>query len=98
MDNNQFKTELHNIAVSTVGNHGYRFSNDADRQLVDIIEVGISTMNSSGRTTDADMDLARRNMRKLCRELVLRESSSVIVENRTFSAARFSICPLWPFC
>lgn len=98
MDSNQFKTELHRLAVSEVAKSNYSFSREADEQLINIISEGVDRMGGTGRTSEVDMAIARLHMRELCKMLVERETSIYIVESRTFSATRFSICPLWPFC
>lgn len=99
MDNNRFKEELHNRAISEVTRRGYSFSSEANNQLLNLIAEGVNRMNNTGRTSHINMDEARRNMTYLCIKLVERENSkNHIVESRTFTSARFSICPLWPFC
>ena len=46
-------------------------------------------------------DEARDNTIKFVRQLCedhKRRNGRLILENRTFSMARMSICPLWPLC
>ena len=99
MDNIKFKEELHNRAIAEVAKYGYAFSTEAENQLLNLISEGVNRMNNSGRISTIDMETASSNMTRLCLKLVQRENSRYrIVESRTFISARFSICPLWPFC
>lgn len=80
---------------------GFRFNSQADSQLRELIRSGVLRMSDSDLDTRADeaIDNTRLFVRKLCEKQRSRGGSGrLIVENRTFSMARMSICPLWPLC
>lgn len=87
-------------AYNEVNRHHCRFSANADAQLRELITAGVERMSMSERYNGLKIAEAQSNMRFLCKKLCERtlRGNEVIVENRTFSIARMSICPLWPFC
>lgn len=87
-------------AYTEVSRHHCRFATDADAQLRELITAGVERMSITERLDSSKIAEAKRNMRILCEKLCerTRRDNKLIVENRTFSSARLSICPLWPFC
>lgn len=87
-------------AHNEVNRHNCQFAADADAQLRELVTAGVDRMTVTERNNGLKIAEAQRNMRFLCEQLCerTRRESRVIVENRTFSSARMSICPLWPFC
>ena len=87
-------------AHNEVRKHHCRFSVDADAQLRELITAGVERMTEAERRNVSKIAEAQRNMRYLCEKLCerTRRENRLLVENRTFSNARLSICPLWPFC
>lgn len=87
-------------AYNEADRHYCRFSADADAQLRELITAGVERMSLAERYDGSRIAEAQRNMRFLCDKLCerTRRDNSLLVENRTFSNARLSICPLWPFC
>lgn len=87
-------------AQSEVSRHNCQFSADAYSQLRELIIAGVDRMTVSERNNRVKIAEAEHNIRFLCFKLCerTRNESRMIVENRTFSSARMSICPLWPFC
>lgn len=77
-----------------------QFSNEADAQLREMVTAGVDRMTVAERYNNEKIAEAKHNIRYLCEQLcerTLRERR-IIVENRTFSSTRMTICPLWPFC
>ena len=87
-------------AYNEVDRHYCRFSADADAQLREMITAGVERMSFAERLDGSKIAEAQHNIRILCEDICkrTRRDRHVIVENRTFSSARLSICPLWPFC
>lgn len=87
-------------AYSEVRKYHCRFSPVADLQLRELVSSGVYRMSDDERNNDMKIAEARRNMRLLCQSLCVqtKQDNRMIVENKSFSRARMSICPLWPFC
>ncbi len=87
-------------AHNEVSKHNCRFSIDADAQLRELITAGVERMSDAELYNGSKIAEAQHNMRFLCERLCerTRRENRLLVENRTFSSARLSICPLWPFC
>lgn len=87
-------------AHNEVRKHHCWFSVDADTQLRELITAGVERMTEAERHNVSKIAEAQHNMRFLCVKLCeqTRRENRLLVENRTFSYARLSICPLWPFC
>ena len=100
MTRDELISSLIQEAYNEVSRHNCQFSTDADAQLRELIAAGVDRMSVAERYNGTKIAEAERNMRYLCEQLCerTRRDSRVIVENRTFSSARMSICPLWPFC
>lgn len=84
-----------------VSKHGYHFAQQAEDQLREIVTSGVNRMSNVDLMSVAKTSEARNNTRtfvhRVC-EKHRRERTGIIVENRTFSEARLSICPIWPLC
>ena len=87
-------------AYNEADRHYCQFSADADAQLRELIIAGVDRMSVAERHNGSRVAEAQHNIRILCEDICkrTRRDRHVIVENRTFSSARLSICPLWPFC
>lgn len=88
-------------ARQTVLRRNCSFDNAAEEQLKEIVHNAVyNTMTEKDINSPDQVLRARRNMRFLCNKLCdrARQENKLIVENRSFSAARFSLCPIWPFC
>lgn len=87
-------------AHNEVNRHNCQFATDADAQLRELVTAGVERMTVTERNNGLKIAEAQRNIRYLCEQLCLRtrRENRAVVENRTFSSARMSICPLWPFC
>lgn len=89
------------VANQEVKIHGYVFSNEASTQLLELVTSGVNRMKTDELLSPGKTTLAQNNMREFVRKLCEkhhRETNSRIVENRTFSQGRMSICPIWPIC
>ena len=89
------------VAHQTVRSRQCTFSVDAERQLREMVTSGVNnTMSDIDLNNPSRVLLAQNNMRDLCNKLCdrVRGENRYLVENRTFSNARMSICPVWPFC
>lgn len=86
-------------AYDEVRHQGFKFDSQADRQLRELIRSGVRRMSESDVEYRADeaIDNTRLFVRRLCEDHEMR-NGRLILENRTFSMARMSICPLWPLC
>ena len=88
-----------NEAYQEIERQGFRFDTQADMQLRELIHSGVQRMSDHDLIFRAKE--ARRNTRMFVRRLCddhRRRDGRLILENRTFSMARMSICPLWPLC
>lgn len=100
MTRDELISSLIQEAYSEVSRHNCQFATDADAQLRELVSAGVDRMTFAERNNGLKIAEAQRNMRFLCQKLCerTRRENRMIVENRTFSSARMSICPLWPFC
>ena len=100
MTREELIARLIQLAHNEVAKNNCQFATDADAQLRELVTAGVDRMTLAERYNGVKIAEAERNMRFLCQILCERthRESRVIVENRTFSSARLSICPLWPFC
>lgn len=100
MTREELIVRLIQTARNEVAKHNCQFAVDADAQLRELVTAGVNRMTLAERNNIVKIAEAERNIRFLCQQLCerTRRESRVIVENRTFSSARLSICPLWPFC
>ena len=93
---NSLIQEAHN----EVRRHNCSFSTEAEAQLRELVIAGVNRMTELERNNGVKIAEAERNMRYFCVKICqqTKRENRLIVENRTFSSARISICPLWPFC
>lgn len=77
------------------------FSKDSAMDLARTIADGVAAMVTEGRTGDADLEEARRNLRRLLAEMDRERQDlglSVFTES-TLAGAMARLCPgFWPFC
>ena len=87
-------------ACNEISRHDCQFSVDAAAQLRELITAGVERMSVAERYNGSKIAESQRNIRILCEDICkrTRHDNRLIVENRTFSSVRLSICPLWPFC
>lgn len=89
------------VAKQEVQKHGYDFSSEALEQLKELVTSGVNRMETHELSNSDKLLLAQNNTRKFIRELCekhRRETNTRIVDDRTFSQGRMSICPIWPIC
>lgn len=100
MTRDELIASLLHEAYNEADRHYCKFSADADAQLRELITAGVDRMSVAERHNGSRVAEAQHNIRILCEDICkrTRRDRHVIVENRTFSSARLSICPLWPFC
>ena len=100
MTRDELIASLLHEAYNEADRHYCKFSADADAQLRELITAGVDRMSVAERHNGSRVAEAQQNIRILCEDICKRtgRDSHVMVENRTFSSARLSICPLWPFC
>ena len=100
MTRDELIASLLHEAYNEADRHYCKFSADADAQLRELITAGVDRMSVAERHNGSRVAEAQHNIRILCEDICkrTRRDRHVIVENRTFSCARLSICPLWPFC
>lgn len=99
MNRDNFKKELFDISNNEFRRNGFTLSVEARMQLREIISAGVDRMLYEEMHNDFALSRARKNIIVLSRKLCdIETSPRRIVENRTFTAARFKICPIWPFC
>ena len=100
MTRDELIASLLHEAYNEADRHYCKFSADADAQLRELITAGVDRMSVAERHNGSRVAEAQHNIRILCEDICkrTRRDRHVIVENRTLSSARLSICPLWPFC
>lgn len=82
-------------------NLGYKFTSMAETDLKIFINNGIDRMTPSQYLSDIDNQRAIKNIELLIEKMQLDAKSRYLNEDldyKSFSTARGSICPLWPFC
>jgi hypothetical protein len=73
----------------------------AQTDLVEFINQGVDRMTSSQYDSEIDRLRAERNIETLIESMSKNAKSRNLNESldfRSFSSAKSSICPLWPFC
>ena len=101
MTRQELINEIMSVAHQAVQSRNCRFADDAEAQLLEMVASGVNNTMTAGDVNNPEqVARAKRNMRELCYKLCerARSDNKLIVENRTFSSARMSICPIWPFC
>lgn len=101
MTRQEFKLQLLNSAINEARRLNYRFSNDVERSLRELIESGVDRMTSNEFLSDYRKQEAERNLIKLVDYMANNAKSrnlSESIDTRAFSSVRLGICPLWPFC
>lgn len=93
---NSLIQEAHN----EVSRQNCQFSVDAEAQLREFVTTGVDRMSVSDRYNSSRIAEAQRNIRRFCVQISeqTKKENRYLVENRTFSSVRLSLCPLWPFC
>jgi hypothetical protein len=93
---------LLNEAQHELAKNGYQFAGDAERQFSEMVRSGVNNNMSVTDCANGNRIVeAQRNTREFIKRLCekhRREQRGIIVENRTFSQARLSLCPMWPLC
>lgn len=80
---------------------GYNLTSITEDDLKNFINNGVDRMTSSEYISNSDNLRALNNIDILIEKMHLDAKSRFITENldyKSFSNARASICPLWPFC
>lgn len=87
-------------AHNEVSRHNCQFSAAAEVQLREFVTAGVDRMTISDRYNGSRIAEAQHNMRRFCVQISeqTKKENRYLVENRTFSSVRLSLCPLWPFC
>ena len=100
MTKEELISNLIQVAHEEVSKHNCYFSDEADAQLKELVTAGVDRMSLQDRYNNERIATAQNNMRYLCIKVCeeTKKENHLIVENRTFSSTRWSICPLWPFC
>lgn len=101
MTRQELITNIIGIAQETVRSRNCYFSQEAESQLREMVANGVTyTMSDLDINNPMQVARAERNIRELCVKLCerARNENKLIVENRIFSSARLSLCPIWPFC
>lgn len=101
MTRQELINEIMSIAHQAVRSRNCRFAVDAEAQLLEMVTSAVNnTMTVADVNNPMQVARAEKNMQELCYKLCEKAKSDnkLIVENRSFSSARMSICPIWPFC
>ena len=88
-------------AQSKAREFGFVMTSVAQTDLVEFINQGIDRMTSSQYDSATDRLRAERNIETLIESMSKNAKSRNLNESldyKSFSSARSSICPLWPFC
>ena len=99
--NENFKNQLYEIAERRIRLFNYRFDVSSSIELRTFINRGVDRMLPSEILDDSKRKLVENNLMKLIDSMASegkRRNLSESIDTKAFSDARFSICPLWPFC
>lgn len=80
---------------------GFDMTSVAENDLIEFINQGVDRMTSSQYESTTDKLRAERNIEILIESMSRNAKSRNLTESldyKSFSNARASICPLWPFC
>jgi len=97
----QFNDRLFAAAERRARQLNFKFTKIATGDLKTFISQGVDKMIESELRDDTQKDLAERNLLRLIEAMVTEAGKRKLYESldyKTFSEARMSICPLWPFC
>ncbi|PKP11490.1 MAG: hypothetical protein CVU08_12145 [Bacteroidetes bacterium HGW-Bacteroidetes-3] len=95
------KVRILRRAQSKVRELGFVMTSVAQTDLVEFINQGVDRMTSSQYDSEIDRLRAERNIETLIESMSKNAKSRNLNESldfRSFSSAKSSICPLWPFC
>jgi hypothetical protein len=97
----QLKEKLLNAAIKRARNLNFNFTNIATEDLKVFISKGVERMTDSEVGDENKKVLAENNLMKLVELMVsegVKRNLKESLDYKTFSDARMSICPCWPFC
>ncbi|UOB18475.1 hypothetical protein [Abyssalbus ytuae] len=95
------KSRILQRAKSKVRELGYNLTSVAEDDLEEFINQGVDRMTSMQYYSETDRIRAERNIETLIERMSTNAKSRSLTESldyRSFSIAKASICPLWPFC
>lgn len=95
--NEQFKEELFKVAANRALQRSTILNYAMANVIRETISQGVDRMTSKDLDNPERRKEAQQNLVILIDE-VFKRSLNEGFETRTFSNARNSICPLWPFC
>lgn len=94
-----YSSKLLEIARARAAQYQYHFSNDAESQLTNFINAGISKV--SDQRIESDGDIIIENVKKIVDFMVKNASSRNLNESldlTSFTNSIKGLCPIWPFC
>jgi len=95
------KNKLFESAIAKAKNLGYTLTSVANDDIKKFIGQGIDKMSSSEYFSTVENKRAERNLMTLIEKMAEGAKKRRLYESldyKSFSEARSSICPLWPFC
>ncbi|WDF56897.1 hypothetical protein [Mucilaginibacter sp. KACC 22063] len=95
--NEQFKKHLFDVAATRIRQRGMPVPLMISELLRETINTGVTNMSESELNDTSKRQLAEKNLLFLVDSMIQRSLYEGL-QTRTFSNARKSICPLWPFC
>ncbi|WP_026838320.1 hypothetical protein [Gillisia sp. JM1] len=96
-----FKERVLQRAKERAQNLGYNLTNVAQTDLREFINQGIDRMSADEYDSATRRLIALENIEKLIDNMSRNakfRSLNESLDYKSFSSARSSICPLWPFC
>jgi len=95
------KNRLFEAAQERAEELGYNFTSIAKNNLINFINNGVDRMKEIEYESTFDRDKTERNLMRLIDKMAENAKEKKLYESldySSFSDARASICPLWPFC
>ncbi len=96
-----FKKHLYDAAEKRIKQQNFNFNSLTSINLKAFIDSGVDKMSDSDLADANRKSLAEINLVKLIDAMAkegIKRSLTESLDSKTFSDARFSLCPLWPFC
>ena len=97
MTKDELKEDLMKRAHIAIRDKNRTISPSAEAELRELISSGVDRMFDEDKHDNKSIELARLNANQFINEMCKKYRGRVI-DRSTFSIARLSICPKWPFC
>lgn len=106
MTQEELYKSLYDITIDEILKHHCNINESAKQKLYEIVKYGVDRMSVHDRYNGEQIALAQKNAKQMAAFICNKVQSygqggriqGRIINESLVIEARFSICPLWPFC